>query len=90
MPTPSDTKSSLAVMLASKKFRALISGLVLVVLAKFGLDADQQFQDTIAELIMVYIGAQGIADAGQGFAHVMNARSTTSGSPNTPPPGEPT
>jgi hypothetical protein len=36
------------------------------------LNVDAATQEQVLNLVMVYIGAQGVADAGQGFARVRN------------------
>lgn len=70
------TKSPFGEMLRSKKFLAMLAGLLFSLLAKVGVDVSAETQEHVLNLVMVYIGAQGVADAGQGFAKVRNQTPT--------------
>lgn len=61
-------KGPILEMLRSKKFVALLVGVAVLVAGKLGLSVALDLQDRLVDLIMVYIGAQGVADAGKGFA----------------------
>lgn len=65
-------KSPFGEMLQSKKFLAMVVGMLFTLLGKVGLNVDAATQEQVLNLVMVYIGAQGVADAGQGFARVRN------------------
>lgn len=71
------SKSPVGEMLQSKKFLALIAGMLFTLLAKVGINVSPETQEQVLNLVMVYIGAQGVADAGQGFAKVRNQTPTT-------------
>ncbi len=49
----------------SKKFQAAIAGLLVALLAKQGLQLDDQAVLLILSPILTYIGAQGVADIGK-------------------------
>jgi len=66
------SKSPIGEMLQSKKFLAMVVGMLFTLLSKIGLQIDAATQEQVLNLVMVYIGAQGVADAGQGFARVRN------------------
>lgn len=70
------TKSPLSEMMRSKKFLAMIAGLLFSLLAQVGIEISAEAQERALNLVMVYIGAQGVADAGQGFAKVRNQTPT--------------
>lgn len=74
-------KSPFREMAQSKKFIVFVAGMLATVFGKLGLAIDSETQKQLVDLVMVYVGAQGIADAGQGFAR---ARALM------PPPQSPT
>lgn len=78
-------KGPLLEMLKSKKFIALLIGVLITVASKFGFTFGVDVQDKLVDLIMVYIGAQGVADAGKSFA-IANAATKTA---TTPTPTQP-
>jgi len=81
-------KGPIMEMLKSKKFIALLIGVIITIAAKFGFTFGVDVQEKLVDLIMVYIGAQGVADAGKGFAaasaSVKAAASAASAAPATP------
>lgn len=75
-------------LFSSKKFVAMLLGIVVTLLSKVGLDVEPEVQEHLINLTMVYIGAQGVADAGKSFAQA-KAPATPAGpltSGSTPPP----
>lgn len=72
----------LAELFSSKKFIALLLGLALTLLTSFGVKTDDVQRQELLNLIMAYLGAQGIADAGKSFAQVKARTNAT----NTPQP----
>lgn len=75
------SKSPLGEMMRSKKFLAMLAGLLFSLLAKVGVDVSAETQEHVLNLVMVYIGAQGVADAGQGFARVKNTQPSSTTTP---------
>lgn len=73
---PDETKPTtqnqnvVAALLSSKKFIALITGVVGLLLVKFAgftEEAAADIADKLANLVMAYLGAQGVADLGRGI-----------------------
>lgn len=67
-------KNPVTEMLQSKKFLAMVAGMIFTLLSKVGVDISAESQEQVLNLVMVYIGAQGVADAGHGFARSKNAQ----------------
>ena len=63
-------KAAILEMLRSKKFLAMISAIVVFGVGRIGIDIDASKLDPVWQMIMVYVGAQGIADAGKAAAQV--------------------
>jgi len=63
-------KAAILEMLKSKKFLAMLSAIVVFAVGRLGLDIDPAKLDPIWQMILVYVGAQGIADAGKSAAQV--------------------
>lgn len=61
-------KSALLEMLQSKKFLAMMSAVIVFVVGRVGFDIDASKLDPIWQMILVYVGAQGIADHGKSAA----------------------
>ena len=57
-------------LLASKKFVAMIVGLIVIIVGKLGLNLDPEAVTKVVGLIMAYIVGQGIADNGKEAAKV--------------------
>ncbi len=57
-------------ILKSKKFLAMIAGVVLAIASRAGLDLDPDMVDRVLALVGVYILGQGIADRGKEAAKV--------------------
>ncbi len=58
-------KATLIDLFTSKKFLAALTAVVVYVAGRFGFDVDTATLDRILAAILVYIGAQGIADQGK-------------------------
>jgi len=63
-------KTALFELFASKKFLAALTAIVIYVAGRFGFNIDTAVLDRIYAALMVYIGAQGIADIGKSAAQV--------------------
>lgn len=57
----------------SRKFVAMLAGVVIYAGSRFGFDVDQGDADRIIGLFALYIGAQGAADFGKEAAKVSKA-----------------
>jgi hypothetical protein len=85
-------KRALIELLTSKKFLAASAAVLIYVVGRSGLAIDPDTLDRIFAALMVYVGAQGIADVGKGAA-VVNAAAKAQLPPVTlgiapPPPFE--
>lgn len=60
-------------LLSSKKFLAALAAIIVYVAGRFGLDIQPGALDPIWQALLVYVGAQGIADAGKSAAQVRAA-----------------
>ncbi len=65
-------------LLTSKKFLAALTAIVVYLAGHFGLHADPVVLDHIWQALLVYVGAQGIADVGKSAAQI-NAVTAFSG-----------
>lgn len=52
-------------LLTSKKFQAALVGLIVAIVAKVGLDLDEQALLTVLSPILTYIAGQAVADIGK-------------------------
>ena len=66
-------KQLLVSIFTSKKFIAMLAGLILAAAAKIGLNLDEAALVTLLSPILAYIIGQGIADHGKERAKVENA-----------------
>lgn len=66
-------------LLSSKKFVAMLVAIAVFVAGRFGLDVDPATLDHVFAAILVYVGAQGIADNGKSAALIADARAATFG-----------
>lgn len=58
-------KQALLEMLSSKKFLAMIGGVVIAVAGRYGFNIDPAVLDRIEYGVIAYVAAQGIADHGK-------------------------
>jgi TRAP-type C4-dicarboxylate transport system permease small subunit len=65
-------------LLTSKKFLAMLAAIVVYVGGRLGFDVDPAALDRICAALLVYVGAQGVADAGKSAA-LIKAVVATSG-----------
>ena len=72
-------KTTLIDLFTSKKFLAALSAIVIYGAGRFGLALDPAALDRIFAALLVYVGAQGIADQGKSAAQIGDARSATFG-----------
>jgi hypothetical protein len=63
-------KQALIDLFTSKKFLAALAAIVVYVAGRFGFDVDPASLDRIFTALMVYVGAQGIADHGKSAAEI--------------------
>lgn len=68
-------KAAILEMLKSKKFLAMITAIAVFAVGRIGLDIDASRLDPIWQMILVYVGAQGVADAGKSAALIKEGRS---------------
>ncbi len=61
-------------LFSSKKFVAMLAGLVATLVAKIGLELDEATVTQIVSLVAVYIGGQGLADMGKEKAKAESAK----------------
>lgn len=73
-------KQTLLDLFTSKKFLAALAAVIIYVGGRFGFDVDPAALDRIFAAFLVYVGAQGVADAGKSAAQVKAVSATTSGS----------
>ena len=66
-------KSVLTDLFTSKKFLAALTAIIVYIAGRFGFDVDTAVLDRIYAALLVYIGAQGIADSGKSAAQVTAA-----------------
>jgi acid phosphatase family membrane protein YuiD len=60
-------------LLSSKKFVAMLVAIAVFVAGRFGLDVDPATLDHVFAALLVFIGAQGIADHGKEAAKINGA-----------------
>lgn len=66
-------KQTLTDLFTSKKFLATLTALVIYVAGRFGLSIDPAKLDPVWQILLVYVGAQGVADLGKSSAQVKAA-----------------
>jgi hypothetical protein len=71
-------KATLFDLFTSKKFLAALAAVIIYVAGRFGFDVDSAALDRIFAALLVYVGAQGIADVGKSAAAI-NAIGSTLG-----------
>jgi hypothetical protein len=74
-------KTALLDLFASKKFLAALTAIIVYIAGRFGFDVDTSVLDRIFAALLVYIGAQGIADNGKSAAQVAAAAAAASARP---------
>jgi len=84
-------KTALLDLFASKKFLAALAAIIVYVGGRFGFAIDPATLDRIFAALLVYVGAQGIADNGKSAAQIFNAASvaptsSTEAESKGPPP----
>lgn len=52
-------------LFGSKKFVAMLGGIVIYAAGRFGFDVSQDDADRMLGLVALYLGVQGVADAGK-------------------------
>jgi hypothetical protein len=70
-------KNALLDLVTSKKFLAALTAIIVYVAGRFGFNIDTAVLDRIYAALLVYIGAQGIADNGKSAAQITAAAATT-------------
>jgi hypothetical protein len=80
-------KNALLDLVTSKKFLAALTAIIVYVAGRFGFNVDTAVLDRICAALLVYIGAQGIADNGKSAAQITasaaTATATASPAPST-------
>ena len=61
-------------MLSSKKFIAMLAGLIATLVAKIGWHVDTETINQVIALVVSYVVGQGIADAGKEKAKAENGK----------------
>jgi hypothetical protein len=69
-------KNALLDLVTSKKFLTALTAIIVYVAGRFGFDVDTAVLDRIFAALLVYIGAQGIADNGKSAALITTAAAT--------------
>lgn len=65
-----DKPSTVKELFGSKKFMVTIVGLLATMLPSFGVNVTPEQLDQVVYLIMAFLGAQGVADAGKSYAQI--------------------
>jgi len=63
-------KQALAGLFGSKKFLAALTAILVYVGGRFGFDLDTAALDHVWQALLIYVGAQGVADMGKPAAQV--------------------
>jgi len=81
-------KKTLLDLVTSKKFLTALTAIIVYVAGRSGFDVDTAVLDRIYAALLVYVGAQGIADNGKSAAQVAAGAAVASAgpSPNTVAP----
>lgn len=66
-------KATLIDLFTSKKFIAALAAIIVYIAGRFGFNVDPATLDRILAALLVYVGAQGIADNGKSAAQVSAA-----------------
>ncbi len=66
-------KQTILDLLTSKKFLAALAAIIVYVAGHFGFNVDPALLDRISAALLVYVGAQGIADHGKSAAEIAAA-----------------
>lgn len=67
-------QDALKEMFASKKFIAMLAGIIITLAAKIGFDVDNETAMMIVGLVSSYVLGQGVADAGKSKAKLEAAQ----------------
>lgn len=78
-------KNALLDLFASKKFLTALTAIIVYIAGRFGFDVDTTVLDRIFAALLVYIGAQGIADNGKSAA-LIAASSSSAAAATSPAP----
>lgn len=70
-------KATLIELLTSKKFLAALAAIIVYVAGHFGLDIQPAALDPIWQVLVVYVGAQGLADIGKSAKQASPGPSST-------------
>lgn len=76
-------KSTLLELVTSKKFLAAVTAIAVYVAGRFGFEIDQAALDHIFAALLVYVGAQGVADAGKSAAQIRAVTATAGMTPES-------
>lgn len=85
-------KGVLLDLVTSKKFLAAVAAIAIYIAGRFGFKLDTDTLDRIYAALLVYVGAQGIADNGKSAAEVAKASTAAPAAPAAPavaPPARP-
>ena len=63
-------RQTLIDLFTSKKFLAALTAVIVYVAGRFGFNVDPSTLDHIFAALMIYVGAQGVADHGKSAAEV--------------------
>lgn len=74
-------KNVLLDLFASKKFLTALTAIIVYIAGRFGFDVDTSVLDRIFAALLVYIGAQGIADNGKSAAQITASAAAASATP---------
>tara|TARA_R100001086_G_scaffold87122_4_gene42592 strand:+ start:4740 stop:5057 length:318 start_codon:yes stop_codon:yes gene_type:complete len=66
--------ATLSDLLSSKKFIVTLVGIGVILLQSFGFNVTDDQRDTIIQLIMVYVGAQGLSDVTKPIADSIRSK----------------
>ena len=74
-------------LFTSKKFLTALTAIIVYIAGRFGFDVDTAMLDRIYAALLVYVGAQGLADAGKSAEVVRAGLWMRAGWPAGPPAG---
>lgn len=77
-------KATLTDLFTSKKFLAALTAVVVYAAGRFGFDVDPATLDRIFAALLVYVGAQGVADNGKSAAQILAAPAARAAAPIAP------
>jgi hypothetical protein len=75
-------KKALLDLVTSKKFLTALTAIIVYVAGRSGFDVDTAVLDRIYAALLVYVGAQGIADNGKSAAQVAAAAAVANAGPS--------